>query len=440
MIIHISWFTALILISITTSLIEGVLSNLTAIKAKQLMEKEKKFEQIVDLWSKHAETILATLYLFQITTNIFIFLYTYHFITIYFANYSYSLKIILTVISLLVAIGLFSLVPKLISRRKPDFMPLFVIKWTYILSYILFLPNLVFIKLTDLICAVFGIQDSHIDTPITEEEIKAIIEMGEEEGTVEESERKMIHSIFDFGETIVREVMIPRVDMITISHKSTLEEAVKLISVNHHSRIPVYNDNIDNIAGLLFAKDILDYIDKENFKNKLVKDIMHKPMFIPETKLISELLHELRETNTHLAIAVDEYGGTSGIITIEDILEEIIGEIRDEYDDDETELYTQLSENTYIIDAKIPIDEFKELLGIDEEVVFKDEGDYDTLGGYVFALLGNIPSTGQNFVRHNIDFEVYKANRNRVISLKVSKIIERYEQDNTNDSFNGEKQ
>jgi len=437
MITHISWFTALIIISVITSLIEGVLSNLTAIKAKQLIEKEKKFEQILDLWAKHAETILATLYLLQITTNIFMIFYSYYFITIYFTGYSGSIKTTLAFISSLMLIGLFNLVPKFISRRKPDLMPIFVIKWTYVLSYVLLVPNIIFIKITDLICAIFGIHDSNSDTPITEEEIKAIIEIGEEEGTVEESERKMIHSIFDFGETIVREVMIPRVDMRAISHKSTLEKAIKLISVNHHSRIPVYNETIDNIVGLLFAKDILDYVDKENFKNKLVKDIMHKPMFIPETKLISELLHELRETNTHLAIAVDEYGGTSGIITIEDILEEIIGEIRDEYDADETELYTQLSKNKYIVDAKMPIDEFKELLGIDEEVIFKDEGDYDTLGGYVFALLGTIPSAGENFVRHNIEFEVHKANRNRVISLKISKIIK---QDNiTNDSTNGEK-
>ena len=343
----------------------------------------------------------------------------------------------MTFLCAILAMGLFNLVPKFISRRKPDMMPLFVIKWTYILSYALWVPNILFIKITDLICAAFGIEDTNIDTPITEEEIKAIIEMGEEEGTVEESERKMIHSIFDFGETIVREVMIPRVDMIAISHKTTLKDAVKLISVNHHSRIPVYNDNIDNIVGILFAKDILDYVDNENFQNKLVKDIMHKPMFIPETKLISELLHELRETNTHLAIAVDEYGGTSGIITIEDILEEIIGEIRDEYDTDEVDLYNKISENTYIIDAKIPIYEFKELLGIDEDVIFKDEGDYDTLGGYVFALLGTIPSVGENFVRHNIEFEVHKANKNRVISLKVSK-IEQGENETDNNSDNGD--
>lgn len=437
MIIHIIRFIAIIVISIINSLIEGVLLNLTSIKAKQLIEKNKKCEKIIQLWIKHSETIISTIFLLQIITNIVMVLYSYFLITYYFTNCSNSIVISLTLISSFLAIGLFNLIPKIISRRKPDLMPIFVIKWIYAMSYILWVPNILFMKLTDLICGIFKIEDINTDNPITEEEIKAIIEMGEEEGAVEESERKMIHSIFDFGDTIVREVMIPRVDMITISRKSTIKEAVKLISVNHHSRIPVYKDTIDNIAGILYAKDILDYFDAASFKNKLVKDIMHKPMFIPETKLISELLRELRETNTHLAVAVDEYGGTSGIITIEDILEEIIGEIRDEYDTDEKELFTQLSENDYIIDAKMPIDEFKELLGI-ENIILKDEEDYDTLGGYVFALLGTIPPVGKNFVRHNIAFEIYKAKRNRLIKLKVSKITKQDENNITNDQKNGQ--
>jgi len=330
MIIHIIRFIAIIVISIINSLIEGALLNLTSIKAKQLIEKDKKCEKIIQLWITHSETIISTVFLLQIITNIVMVLYSYFLITDYFTNCSNSIVISLTLISSFLAIGLFNLIPKIISRRKPDLMPIFVIKWIYAMSYILWVPNILFMKLTDLICGIFRIEDINTDNPITEEEIKAIIEMGEEEGAVEESERKMIHSIFDFGDTIVREVMIPRVDMITISHKSTIKDAVKLISVNHHSRIPVYKDTIDNIAGILYAKDILDYFDAASFKNKLVKDIMHKPMFIPETKLISELLRELRETNTHLAVAVDEYGGTSGIITIEDILEEIIGEIKRE--------------------------------------------------------------------------------------------------------------
>ena len=195
---------------------------------------------------------------------------------------------------------------------------------------------------------------------------------------------------------------------------------LRVIKVNHHSRIPVFKENIDNIVGLLYAKDILDYVDNDNFGKKLVRDVMHQPLFVPETKLISELLHELRETKTHLAIAVDEYGGTAGIVTIEDILEEIIGEIQDEYDTDEEALFVEEKENQYIFDAKISITEFKELFHI--ERTLKDEGDYDTLGGYVFSLLGRIPSTGEAFDDENISFEVLEADEKRIITLKVSLI------------------
>ena len=176
--------------------------------------------------------------------------------------------------------------------------------------------------------------------------------------------------------------MSPRVEMICINQKSGLNEAVELIRANHHSRIPVFRDNIDNIVGVLFAKDILDHIHKDMFGKILVKDTMrHDPKFVPETKLVTDLLHEFRKSKTHLAIAVDEYGGTSGVITIEDILEEIIGEIRDEYDTDEQELYKEAEKGCYLIDAKFAISELKKLFEIEDS--FEDEGDYDTLGGYV---------------------------------------------------------
>ncbi len=415
-----SWifFSGLVALSMLLAMMEVVLLSLSKIKAQQLLEKNKKIEAFLNLWVKHTKHILATIFTLSILCHTGIVLQIYKSLErLISKQFSQPVFICVTVVMSYIVIGMSSIVPKLIARGRPELLPLRFIQIMYYISFILWIPNELFLRLTRSISRFIGIPDLN-NTLITEEEIKTIIEMGEQEGTVEESERKMIHSIFDFGDTIVREVMSPRVDMVCISVGSTLIEAVEVIKVNHHSRIPVFKENIDNIVGVLYAKDILDYIDNDNFKKKMVRDVMHQPLFVPETKLINELLHELRETKTHLAIAVDEYGGTAGIVTIEDILEEIIGEILDEYDTDEEALFFEQNENQYIFDAKISITEFKELFNINRTL--KDEGDYDTLGGYVFSLLGRIPTSGEKFEDENIAFEVLDADEKRLITLKVT--------------------
>lgn len=419
-------FAVLLMISSLMAMLEVGLLSLTHIKAQQLLEKNKKIEPLLNLWVKNAKHILASIYTITLLSHIGVILIVYRFfnrLLSYRLSQPLLIGIVLAVSFLI--LGLSTIIPKCIARGRPDIISLRFVQIMHWMSYVLWLPNKVFLVLTSWLSSFLGIPD--LDTVlITEDEIKTIIEMGEQEGTVEESERKMIHSIFDFGDTIVREVMSPRVDIVCISVTSTLMEAVEVIQVNHHSRIPVFKENIDNIVGILYAKDILDYLENDSFRKKPVRDVMHQPLFIPETKLISELLHELRETKTHLAIAVDEYGGTAGIITIEDILEEIIGEIQDEYDTDEEALYTVVNEHEYIVDAKTPINEFKDLLGIEEPL--KDEGDYDSVGGYVFSLLGRIPSVGETFHNHTIGFEVLDADEKRIISLKITRIHKQDEQ------------
>ncbi|RJP61690.1 MAG: HlyC/CorC family transporter [Candidatus Auribacter fodinae] len=417
---------SLIVFSLCSSL-EVTLWLISDIKAKLLEDKSPRIKKVVSLWVHHSENIISTLLIIKSLAGICLVALVLSAEMQLLPHYDSMSVLILSCMGIsLVFITICEVVPKILIKRKPDLIPIYIIRPFYYISFIFFVVNALLRALANSFTGILRVPAEQTDYSFTEEEIKTIIEMGEEEGTVEADERKMIHSIFDFGETIVREVMSPRVDMICIQHTAALKQAVELIRDCHHSRIPVYKENIDNIVGILYAKDILDFLEQDVFHKTAVRDIMHPPMFVPETKLISELLHEFRKDKTHLAIAVDEYGGTSGVVTIEDILEEIIGEIQDEYDTDEEALFTQHSDH-YIFDAKMPIPEFKELLNIDDE--FEDESEYDSLGGYAFYQLGRIPQIGEIFVRHNLEFEVVDADEKRVITLKVSIIKSEYKND-----------
>ncbi len=406
-------------ILVLSSTLEGSLLSINKLKTRILLDRREDAENLISFIEKNIDAILSTVIFINILSSLGILaltiLFEEKYISFLFSN------IYLRILGgFVVSIGIISflqIIPKLITQTKPSIISIRLIKGLYYFSYIFFLTNKLFIFIARKLSYIFGIPQKAHEPAITEEEIKSIIEIGEEGGMVEESERKMIHGIFDLGDTMVREVMNPRVDMVCINQKSSLADAVELIKANHHSRIPVYKENIDNIVGILYAKDILEYINKEQFNKLITKDVMRPPMFVPETKLIIELLHEFRKSKMHLAIAVDEYGGTSGVVTIEDIIEEVIGEIQDEYDTDEEELYKQ-SENGYIIDAKMPIAEFKELLNIKENL--EDEEDFDTLGGFAFAQFGRIPSIGEIFESHNVCFEVIDADEKRVKTLRIT--------------------
>ncbi len=401
---------------IVTSVTEVFLLSLKNVRIKQLLEKNGCEDQLFDLWDSCSDRIFNTVLLLNILSGTFVLLYFYIIFKPLTANMIY-----LSIYTILASSGLLSLcnvIPKFIARHKPQIIPTAMIRFFYYLSYLFFIPDKILSALYIPIGKTFGIRHDQIEPLITEEEIKTIVKMGAQEGTVEESEQKMIHSIFEFGDLMVREVMSPRVDMICISEKETLLNAINLIRETHHSRIPVFKENFDDISGILYAKDILDHLNKENLDKITVKTITHTPMFVPETKLISELLHEFRKTKMHLAIAVDEYGGTSGLITIEDILEEIIGEIQDEYDADEEILYKITDEGDYIVDTKMPIPDFKELFRIESEL--KDEGDYDTVGGYVFTFLGRIPAINEVFKKDNLEIKILDADEKSVKSLKIT--------------------
>jgi putative hemolysin len=256
-------------------------------------------------------------------------------------------------------------------------------------------------------------------TAILSSEISELAELGAEKGTLEDGEHEIIHGLVNFKSVMAREIMTPRVDVIGIPTTATYDEVIDIITTSGHSRLPLYKDNIDNVLGVIYAKDLLPYVGNEQLKRNLfLRKIARKAMFIPETKLINELLQEFRESNLHMGIVVDEYGGTSGLISLEDILEEIVGEIRDEYDVEENEI-NQIDENKFIILGKVPIDELNVALEKDFTSV---NDDYDTLGGFIFNHSGSIPEEGYQFDFDECRFTVVEVDSNRINKVQIEKI------------------
>jgi len=268
---------------------------------------------------------------------------------------------------------------------------------------------------SDLVVRPFG---GHVkfSTPIlTEEEFRMLVEAGEEEGMIEEEEKEMIHSIFDFTDTVVRQVMKPRTDIHAAPDTSTLDELLDVITSSGHSRIPIYEENIDNIVGVVHAKDLLPVLKQEK-RNFDIRAVMREAYYIPETKGVDDLLAEFKRGNIQMAIARDEYGGTAGLVTVEDLLEEIVGEIRDEYDIEEP-LIQIIDENHAIVNARMSVDELNEQMNLD----IPESEEYETIGGFVFDLFGHQPVEGESISYENIDFVVEKVENGRLHSISITR-------------------
>jgi len=269
------------------------------------------------------------------------------------------------------------------------------------------------VKIFNLIVHPLGGDERDSLTLITEEEIKTIVDAGEEGGVLEEDEKEMIYSIFEFGDTLVREVMVPRIDVIAVEAATPIREALDVIIQAGHSRVPVYQDTIDNIIGLLYAKDLLAYL-RDGRTGVRLQDVVRQTYFIPEAKKVDELLEELQKQRTHMAVVVDEYGGIAGLVTIEDILEEIVGEIQDEYDAVEDPLVEAINPNEYIMNARINLDDVSHLLNV---TLPTESG--DTLGGFIYSQLGKVPAAGEKLQFGDLRLEVLSVSGRRIGKVRV---------------------
>ncbi len=279
--------------------------------------------------------------------------------------------------------------------------------------YYLFLPfSVIFDFLARFLSVSFGVEKDKFS--LTEEELRTLVDVGEEKGALQKDEKEMIHSIFEMSETIVREIMVPRTDMVIVEKEATLGQVLTLVKENLHSRIPVYDQSVDNIVGILYLKDLLPLIRKRKLDDFDLTKIIHAAYYVPEQKKINELLREFQKERIHMAIVVDEYGGTSGLVTLEDVIEEIVGEIQDEYDK-EVPLFSRLSDNVFMVNASMQIDEINEELGLELPA---EEG-VDTLAGFLLGQFGSVPKSKEKTAFNGYEFIIEKATKKRIEQVKI---------------------
>jgi CBS domain containing-hemolysin-like protein len=250
---------------------------------------------------------------------------------------------------------------------------------------------------------------------VTEEDVKHLIDMGQEAGTIYEEEKQMIQSIFEFTDTKVGKVMIPRTDMFCVDIATPLEKMVDLVVENGFSRVPVYKANRDNIVGIIHTRDLLSIM--KNRELIVVQDILRKPYFVPESMRVDRLLREFRKGRFHMAIVVDEYGGTAGVVTLEDLIEEIIGEIRDEHEAPEEKAIAKQEDGSFVIEADVALDEVNEALGINLE----PKGEIASLGGYITEMMGKVPRKGRVLEDREVVFKVLEGSDKAVLKVKAVK-------------------
>lgn len=321
--------------------------------------------------------------------------------------------IVITIVTSYFSLVLGELAPKRIAMQIPEKVSFKVV------GVLLFVARATkpFVKIlslsTNAVVRIFGFDPNADEENVTEEEIRMMVDVGGEKGVIEDSQKEMIDNIFEFDDLDAGDIMTHRTEMTAIEITKSLAEVAELAIENGYSRIPVYEDDPDSIVGVLYAKDLLKYVGKSIPKDLTIEKIMRKTLYVPETQLCADLFKAMNESHTQFAVVVDEYGGTAGIVTLEDVLESIVGNIQDEYDDEEEEI-RKIDETTFTVEGTTDLDEIDELVGAE-----LPDGDYDTIGGFVISLLGYLPT--ENDISKNITAE-YKNLRFTVLSIDERRI------------------
>jgi len=332
------------------------------------------------------------------------------FISIFAENGPALATLVMTVLVLIFG----EITPKSLAAQNPEQVTLRVSKTINVLSIVLSPISRALNFITGGIIKLFG--GTQTKNPmITEEELRMLVNIGEEEGFIDADEREMIDSIFEFNDTLVREIMVPRIDIVALNVKESLESASEMVIDAGHSRIPVYEGTIDNIVGVIYAKDLIEpLLSCEPEKTKLA-ELMRPAYYVPESKKVRDLLNELRKKRVHMAIVLDEYGGTAGLVTIEDLLEEIVGDIQDEYDQEEEDIIAFL-DGTLLVDARTTISDLNDYLGLS-----LSDDEYETITGLVLHHLGSLPEEGQELDIDGLHIVVDKIDGRRVDKLKINR-------------------
>ncbi len=301
--------------------------------------------------------------------------------------------------------------PKTLSTLYSDKIALLysgAIYWLMaVLTPVIFLVN----KMSLVVLWVLRIDPNKKKEAITEDELRTIVEVSHEEGVIEIEEKKMINNVFDFGESVARDIMVPRIDMAFVDVEATYEELMDIFRAERFTRMPVYEESTDNVIGIINMKDLILYDQDQPFS---VRDFLRQPLYTYEFKKTSELMIEMRKTFNNIVIVLDEYGATAGLITLEDLLEEIVGEIRDEYDQDEEDEVRELAAGEYLVNGSTKLDDLNERLELELE-----SEDYDSIGGLVIGLLDHLPEEGEEVSHENLKLVVEKVEKNRIDKIHL---------------------
>jgi gliding motility-associated protein GldE len=329
-------------------------------------------------------------------------------------NTPLEIALLIQIALLTIVILLFGeLIPKVIASKNPVKFTKVIVIPIYWISVILYPVAEI---ITELIKAASNkIKFDRTKGVISKDELTKLAELGKEKGAIEEEEQEIITSIVEFRSVLVSEIMTPRVDIVAVSKDAKIEATINTITDSGHSRLPLFNDDLDEILGIIYAKDLLPYLkDKGKWEVISVKDLARKPMYAPETKRIKDMLHEFQEKKMHIAIVVDEYGGTSGLVTLEDVIEEVVGEIWDEFDKEEKSI-NKIGKDKFLVLGKTSISEFNEIIGFQ---LLDETDEYDTIGGLVLSNAASIPEVGYNFTVADYLITVKK-----VVNRRINKVL-----------------
>ncbi|MCM2466472.1 hemolysin family protein [Methanoculleus oceani] len=406
--IEIILFIVCLLLSGFFSSSEVALISITRAKVRALLNQSRKGAKALDTLKRSTDALLITILIGNNVVNVAAAsLATAIAIAIY-GDVGIGIATGVTVILMLIfgEIG-----PKMYASRHTEELALRVARPILYLSKVLY-PVL---WVLDRIKGQFAFRPGVTEPVVTEEEIKEWIDVGEEEGTIEEEERDMLYSVLRFGDTTVREVMTPRVDVVMIENTATLENALSIFNETGFSRIPVYHEHIDNVIGLLNVKDVFAAVFRQQ-TSATIGNLMYEPYFVPESKKIDELLKELQLKKQHMAVVLDEYGSFAGIVTVEDMLEELVGEIMDEFDEEEPEVQ-QIEEGVYLVDARAWVEHLNE----DLNLALPLTDTYESIGGLVIDRLGHIPRRGEvvKVEESNITLVVMQMRGRRIVKVKL---------------------
>lgn len=403
----------LLLLSAFFSGSETALFAANRLRMRQMSEEGNRRATLVVRLLEDPGRLLTTLLVGNNIVNIAASVLTTAILVAWFGSQRGTVYAILLLATVLLVIG--EITPKTFSAKYADRVALLIaapIRWVGAALYpiIRALSAISYVLVRPLGGRV------NLESPlVTEDEIRLLIKMGEEEGVIQEDEREMIHSIFEWGDTVAREVMVPRIDMAAVEDLTPLDQVLRLVLEEGHSRIPVYQETVDHVVGVLYVKDLLSHL-KAGRMQVQAKELMRPAYFIPESKRLDELFREMRRKKVHMAIVLDEYGGTAGLVTIEDLLEEIVGPILDEYDVDEEKQIETVDDHTTLVNGRMSVEEVNELLGLDLPVE-----DVDTIGGFVYRLLGHIPVQGETVPYDGLDISVERVDGNRITKIRIGK-------------------